>query len=88
VITQRDAYAIAKKLGAIIRPGRRHEIAEVIYQGKYVASFGIRRGSRQESHSYIPRQLYISRKQADDLAACPLSADEYFAILVGKGILQ
>lgn len=88
MISQTEAKDIAKKLGAKVKSGRAHDLAEVNYKGKRVAQFGIRRGSREQSHSYVPRQLYISGPQARDLAACPMSADDYFNVLIEKGLIQ
>ncbi|MBF6571246.1 MAG: hypothetical protein IVW54_20475 [Candidatus Binataceae bacterium] len=46
-----------------------------------VASYGIRRSSHEVPHDYISKQLFISTRQAIDLARCPLSRDDYFEIL-------
>jgi hypothetical protein len=46
-----------------------------------VASYGIRRSSHEVSHDYISRQLFITTRQAIDLARCPLGRDDYFEIL-------
>ena len=87
MITREDAERIAEKLGGIIRSGRRHDLVAVRHEGKHVAQYGIRRGSRQLAHSYIPRQLHITQRQAKDLSECPMSADEYFSVLQAKGFL-
>ena len=64
MITQDDAWRIARKLKADIHPGRRHELAVLRHKGNYIAQFGISRGSREQSHDYIPRQLFITHKRA------------------------
>lgn len=87
MITQTHAWEIARKLSASIRRGRKHDIAEINHEGKRVGQFGIRRGSRDQSHSYVPKQLYISLAQTEDLAACPMSAEKYFKVLAEKGLL-
>ena len=87
MINQKHAREFAKKLDAQIRSGRAHDIAEINYKGKRVGQFGIRWGSRDQSHSYVPKQLYISLAQTEDLAACPMSAEEYFKVLAKKGLL-
>lgn len=85
--TRQDGDDIAKKLSASIEKGRRHEIVVVSYKGMRICQFGLRRGSRELGHDYIPKQLHISKKECRDLADCPMSADQYFERLREKGIL-
>lgn len=87
MITQAHARQVATKLNASIRRGRKHDLAEINHEGKRVAQFGIRRGTRDQSHSYVAKQLYISLGQTKDLAACPMSAEAYFKVLAEKGLL-
>jgi hypothetical protein len=87
MLDQDDAKKIAAKLNAQTKPGRRHDLVVVRHKGKYVTQYGIRRGSRGQPHSYIPRQLFISQGQARNLSDCPMSADEYFKTLLEKGHL-
>ena len=75
-----DAETIAVKLDAKIVQGRKHTRATIYWNGKYVASFGIRRGANV-GHDYIPRQIYITLRQALDLARCTLTKSGYFEIL-------
>ena len=88
VLTQQDARKIAKKLNAEIRPGRRHELAVFRHQGKYVTQFGISRGSKQQSHDYIPRQLFLTYRQCLELLDCSLTLtlEAYLGILGAKGL--
>ena len=86
-ITKREAEFIAHKLDAVKKNGRRHEIVTIRYNGRYIASYGIQRGSGEQNHSYIPAQLHISTRQATDLAQCSLDKDTYFAILQKKGVI-
>jgi hypothetical protein len=88
MLDQNDATRIAAKLAAETKPGRRHDLVVVRYKEKYLTQYGIRRGSREEPHSYIPRQLFISQGQAKRLSDCPMSADEYFKTLIEKGRVQ
>jgi hypothetical protein len=84
--TQTDCRRIARKLGARILTGRRaHDRVEVIHDGKLVAHFGIRRASREVGHGHLPGDLFITPRQCRLLAQCPLSRDDYFAILKEKG---
>lgn len=85
--TQREARAIAAKLGAEIKRGPKHDQAIIRYGKHLIARYGIRRGSHAVGHDYIPRQLYVTRQQALDLAQCPLDRDGYFAILREQGRL-
>ncbi len=88
VFTQREARAIAVKLQAEIKTGKKHDQAIIRYGSHVVARYGIRRGSQAAGHDYIPRQLYVSRQQALDLVQCPLDRDGYFAILREHGRLS
>jgi hypothetical protein len=74
------AEKIARKLGAELKEGR-HQRAYIRWQGTLVAHFGIRRSSREVGHDYIPREIFVTMRQALDLARCPLSAEDYFNIL-------
>lgn len=83
MISRKHALKIAK-----VKAGRAHDIVEVDYKGKRVTQFGIRRGSAELPHSYAPRQLYISAAQAQNLAACPMSAEAYYKVLIEKGQIE
>lgn len=63
MFTQKHANAIAGKLGCLLSEGRKHKIAEVHGGGKVVASFGIRRASKEASHGFIPQQLHITQME-------------------------
>ena len=76
--------AIARKLNAEVRPGRKHDRVIVRHDGVWVASFGLRRDKRA-THNYIPGQIFVSPRQCRDLVECPLSADGYYQILREKG---
>ena len=80
LLTARDAEAIAHKLDAEIKEGRKHTRAIIRWNKTYIASFGIRRGT-DAGHDYIPKQIFVSARQALDLARCPLSKQAYFEIL-------
>ncbi len=83
-----DGERIATKLQAQRATGRRHDLVKIHLGGKLVAQYGIRRGSGELSHDYIPRQIHLSPRQTHDLSACTLSRDEYFEILRGKGLVD
>lgn len=88
-INKEQAESIARKLGAKIVKGRKaHDVATVYYEGVLVCHFGIRRGSNKDApHGHIPRDIYVSTRDARLLGQCPMSADEYFRILEKKGKL-
>jgi len=89
MLTRDHAEAIARKLNAAIRSGRKHELAVVKYDGKTVVQFGIRRGSRHnQGHDYIPGQIHVTRQQAMLLAQCPMSFEEWIAAMRQKGYIQ
>ena len=86
MLTQRDAREIALKLSAPITPGRNHDRVVIrSTDDKLLGSYGIRRGSRQLSHAYIPKQINVTMRQALALAKCPMSRDEYFELMREKG---
>jgi hypothetical protein len=80
LLTEREAEQIAKKLDAELKDGRKHIRATIRWNGKCIASFGIRRGTNL-GHDFIPKQIFVSARQALDLAKCPLSKQGYFEIL-------
>lgn len=87
MLTQADARKIANKLKAGIKPGRRHDLAIFRHKGIRIAQFGISRGSKEQSHDYISRQLYITAKQCREFLECSLSLEQYVSILVAKQLL-
>jgi len=89
-LSKDDALAIAKKLKAMIVTRRKaHDLAQVWYRGKVIAMFGIRRGSRRDSgHGHIPPQVFLRPKQAQDLADCPMSRDDWLEQMERLGKLN
>lgn len=88
MLNQDDAWQIARKIKAEVSPGRRHDLAIFRNQGMRIAQFGISRSSKDQSHDYIPRQLFLTHKQCRDLRDCPLTLEDYLSILASKGLLQ
>ena len=88
-LTKKHALAIAKKLNATIdKKGSGHDRAEIFHEGKLIAHFGIRRGSRKDqSHGHIPADLYVTQKDARDLALCPMTKKEWLELMEEKGFL-
>ncbi len=87
VLTAAEAEQIAAKLDADVEEKRNHAVAYVRWQGRIIGSYGIRRGSRELGHDYVPRQIFISMRQALDLARCPMSKEQFFEVLRTKGKL-
>jgi hypothetical protein len=89
MLTKDQAEAIARKLRAVMISGRRHDLAAVKYNGQTIAQFGIRRGSRRDQgHDYIPGQIHVTRQQATLLAQCPMSFEEWIAVMRQKGLIR
>jgi hypothetical protein len=80
------AEEIAKKLGAEIARGAKHIRATVRYQGRQIASFGIRH-SKDAGHDYIPGQIFVTAGQARRLADCTMSYDDYVVAVRERGKL-
>jgi hypothetical protein len=88
-ITREHAENIAGKLEAVIESGRQHDLAKIYQDGKKIAQYGIRRGSKKDTpHSYLPEQLHVTKAQCLDLARCPLSRAEWIEILEAKGVID
>lgn len=83
-IFSREALAIAKKLGAAIEPGAKHDKVIIRYQDRIIATYGVRR-SRSVSHGYVPSQIFVSETEALRLATCTMSAAEYYEKMLEKG---
>lgn len=89
MLNKDDAQKIAKKLKARIHSGSAHDIAVVEYEGKHVADFGIRRGSRRDQgHGHIPCSIHLSLRDALSLAQCALSYDQWIQRMKAKGLID
>jgi hypothetical protein len=88
MITKDDADAIAKKLKAFLKDGTKHQLAIIEYEGKRIAQFGIRRGSRRDQgHDHIPSSIHVRPREALLLAQCPMSYDEWITRMKEKGLV-
>lgn len=90
VISKQLALKIVRKLGATVtkRSGKAHDLALIYHEGKLIATFGIRRGSKKDlGHDHVPRQLHLRPSQARLLGQCPMRREDWIAILAGKGLL-
>jgi len=90
MITKQHAEAIIKKLQAEIHTKRdAHDLAVVYHNGKRIASFGIRRGSRKNlGHNHISHDLHVSPHTCLGLAQCPVSKDEWLEMMGQKGLIN
>ncbi len=89
-ITRQPAMQIVKKPGAnvSVRGGRAHDWAEIQHEGKIVATFGIRRGSRKDAGpGHIPSQLNLTPRQTRLLGQCPMTKDEWLGVMLERGLL-
>jgi hypothetical protein len=88
VLTADDAVAIANKLVAERQTGRKgHENVIFRYNGIMIFRFGIRRGSGDKGHNFIPNQMYISQKECRTFRQCDMSLEKYIEILKAKRII-
>lgn len=90
IITKELALKIAKKLQAEVkvRKGSPHDMATIYHEGRLIALFGIRRGSRKDlGHDHVPRNIYLSPHNARLLGQCPLSREEWLQQLVDRGLI-
>ena len=86
MLTADSALMIANKLQAEISEGSKHTNVVVRIEGTYIGRFGIRR-NRKVGHDYIPRQIYVTMKEALGLARCSLYRADYERILKERGKL-
>ena len=86
MLTADLALIIANKLQAEISEGSKHTNVVVRINGTYIGRFGIRR-NRNVGHDYIPRQIYVTMKEALGLARCSLYRADYERILKERGKL-
>ena len=88
VLTQGDAKKIAKKLSAEIVSKRGHDVAIIrTGNGVVLGQYGIRRGSKNSGHDYIPGQIGVTMRQAQDLVNCPMSKEDYFKEMRNRGCI-
>jgi hypothetical protein len=91
VIDKEDALIIAQKLEAEIddkKKNRPHDLAVIYYNGKWVASFGIRRGSRKsEGHDHIPKDIHWPPHKCKECAKCNYSKKDWIEDMIAKGYI-
>lgn len=91
-ITKELAERIVAKLRARrspdVRRGSPHDLYDFEFDGVLVLQLSVRRGSAKDlGHDHMPKELRLGPGQAKRLGQCPLSLDEYVAILRDKGVI-
>ena len=90
IITKQLAEAIAQKLEAKIRVRKKkaHDMADVYHEGRFVTTFGIRRGSRRNlGHDHVPNQIHLGPHDTRLLGQRPISRDEWVNRMTEKGLI-
>jgi hypothetical protein len=88
MFTQQHAEAIAKKLKCHMREGRAHRHADVFENGRLIATFGIRRASKEVGHGHLPKDLHLTQKQCRDLHDCTFSREGYIELLHARRLVD
>lgn len=87
MLNKTHALRIADKLEATItKKTNAHDIAKVFHNGRLLAKFGIRRGSKKDQgHGHIPKELYMSPHDCMELAICRIQREEWLQMLRDQG---
>jgi len=89
MLTKDHAEKIASKLNARIHHGAKHDIAVFEYEGKIIAQFGIRRGSRKDQgHDFIPGRIHLNRRDTLALVECAFSYENWIQRMKDKGVIS
>lgn len=89
MLTRDHADKIATKLQARKHSGAKHEIAVLEYEGKVIAQFGIRRGSRKDQgHDFIPGRIHLNMRDTLSLAECTFSYEDWIQRMKEKGVIS
>jgi len=87
-LVQSDAWAIQEKLKAEVdSSARKHVLVKFRHNGMLIFQFGIRRGSKELPHEFIPNQMKISQKECREFRQCSMTLDAYIEILTSKGAI-
>ena len=89
MLTKDDAQAIATKFHAhIVTKNSTHDIAKIFYRGRFVAQFGIRRGSnRNQGHDHIPHGIHWSPNKCKRCAQCHIGFADWVAEMIETGVI-
>lgn len=90
MLDAQDAAVIANKLHATIKVNKKgHDRAEIHYNGKWIASFGIRRASNKSTgHDHIPKSIHWTPHKCKECAKCKGGYDEWVRDMIAQGIIE
>lgn len=94
VLNKKKAYKNLKKKGFVdsINHSNDHKYLEFFYNGKVCFYTKLSNGSKKDLDNYLIRQMSkqckISKSEFADLVNCPLSKENYVAILKDGGYLD
>lgn len=89
MLTKDHAVTIARKLGANITKRGPHQIAVIYVEGIFIASFGIRHGSRRDAgHDHIPRDIFFPPNKCKRLAECSVTREEWVNAMRAQGKIE
>lgn len=63
-------------------------MAVIRINGRDIGQFGISRGSQDQCHDYVSRQMFLTTKQCREFRECTLSLEAYVEILRTKNLLS
>ena len=90
VISSRETIQNLKKKGFVEKQSH-HKMLELWHNGKFVLHTRISQGGDHDLNNFLIKQMSVQcqldKQQFTDLAKCPLSKEEYLAILREKGRL-
>jgi len=87
-ITKEMALEIGSKLDAEIIPKSAHDLAKILYDGKVIAYFGIRRSSKKDKgHDHIPQDLHCTPHFCKKLADCTNTQEDWIDLMKKCGYI-
>ena len=88
-INKQDAQTVIRKLDAKLRrPGKRHDVYEITYQGTVVATFGVSRGSNKDApHDHLPKQLHVHPRWCREMVDCRYLREDWLGLMRQLGRL-
>lgn len=90
VITKELALKIRDKLGAtsITTKNDAHDVYGVFHNGRLIAHFGIRRGSKKDAgHDHVQKSLNVPTGFAKQIGICTRYLEDYLTHLRTQGLL-
>jgi hypothetical protein len=90
VITKERALKIRDKLGGVPITTKNdvHDMYGVFHNGRLIAQFGIRRGSKKEAgHDHVQKELNVPTGFAKQISNCTRYLQDYLDHLHAQGLL-